>query len=436
MVNAPSASDPLQPQGRWNRRLIAVLRLLIGYVIVCYVLILASIPTYFQRLVAGTVPTIVIGGETILSNTVMAAEAGARGMTLPAYAAYSLVVNVIIALGFGAAGLLIAWKAQGDWFRLLAALVLLFFPLGNLEVPLQVSGYGYSFFVIGSLLWPAFLLFLYLFPNGRAVPRWSRWPMAIILSIHFFLQAVFLAAEWLSIPEEVLQSLSSLGVVIPLGFAFILFCQVYRYFRVSTPVERAQIRWFVAVLAIIVFSIVIEALLTGQVMQSTPGYGADLNNIGNLLIPASITIAILRYRLWDIDILIRKTLQYTAVTALLAFIYFGSVFLLQRLFSSVSGQQSPLALVVSTLLIAALFAPLRRRIQDGIDRRFYRRKYNAQQVLAQFARTARDETDMDALLAELERVIQETLQPEGVGVWLRETKSPKVRSSLSGWDMT
>ncbi len=141
-------------------------------------------------------------------------------------------------------------------------------------------------------------------------------------------------------------------------------------------------------------------------------------------------VAVLKYRMYDVDIVIRKTLQYSAVTALLALIYFGSVFLLQRLFSSVSGQQSPLALVVSTLLIAALFAPLRRRIQDAIDRRFYRRKYNAQQVLAQFARTARDETDMDALLAELERVVQETLQPEGVRVWIRKETKGRARPGL------
>ncbi|MBX7233645.1 MAG: hypothetical protein K1X65_04620 [Caldilineales bacterium] len=136
--------------------------------------------------------------------------------------------------------------------------------------------------------------------------------------------------------------------------------------------------------------------------------------------PLAVGVSVLRYRMYDIDILIRKTLQYTAVTALLTIIYFSSVFLLQRLFSSLTGQQSPLILVVSTLLIAALFAPLRRRIQDGIDRRFYRQKYDARQVVAQFARTARDETDMNALLAELERTIQETLQPEGVRVWLRK----------------
>jgi hypothetical protein len=135
-----------------------------------------------------------------------------------------------------------------------------------------------------------------------------------------------------------------------------------------------------------------------------------------------IGIAVLRHNLWGIDIVIRKTLVYAVLTALLALFYFGSVVLLQRLFSALTGvEQSPLAVVISTLAIAALFTPLRRRVQEGIDRRFYRKKYDAQRVLAAFAVTARDETDLDALTGELARVVQETMQPESVNLWLRQT---------------
>ncbi len=141
------------------------------------------------------------------------------------------------------------------------------------------------------------------------------------------------------------------------------------------------------------------------------------------ILPVTIGVAILRYRLWDIDVVIRKTLVYAVLTALLALVYLGGVILLQRLFGSVTGvEQSPLAVVVSTLVIAALFVPLRRRIQNGIDRRFYREKYNAQQALAQFSQTARNETNVDALNGELVRIVQETMQPERVSIWMRETK--------------
>ncbi len=254
-----------------------------------------------------------------------------------------------------------------------------------------------SVYLLGQdLQTPLWVLLFCIFPDGRFVPRWTRW--------------LFLVSIPISVPFIVGSEWSAILRIVPFPlFVLLTVAQVYRYRRVSNDAERKQTKWVVFAFVV---SIVLSLVASLIYKQSS---GPLLN-----IIPLALTIAILRSHLWDIDIIIRKTLQYSVVTAFLALIYFSSVLLLQRLFSTATGQSSPVALVLSTLLIAALFAPLRRRIQDGIDRRFYRKKYNAQQVLAQFARTARDETDMDMLLAELERVIQETLQPEGVRVWLRK----------------
>jgi len=136
------------------------------------------------------------------------------------------------------------------------------------------------------------------------------------------------------------------------------------------------------------------------------------------LIPISVGLAILRHGLFDIDVIIRRTLIYSALTGVLALVYFGSVVVLEGLLRGVTGGDSPLVIVLSTLLIAALFVPLRGRIQQIIDRRFYRRKYDAAKTLAAFGAQARDETDLGRLSARLLAVVDETMQPERAGLWL------------------
>jgi hypothetical protein len=144
------------------------------------------------------------------------------------------------------------------------------------------------------------------------------------------------------------------------------------------------------------------------------------------IVPLALVVSILRYRLWDMDILINRTLVYGLLTGLLGGTYFGSVVLLQMAFRGATGQSSDLAIVISTLVIAALFIPLRRRIQNVIDRRFYRRRYDTAQTLAAFGARIRDEVDVNRLTAELAGVVEQTMEPAHASIWLREPGPGRV----------
>jgi hypothetical protein len=143
------------------------------------------------------------------------------------------------------------------------------------------------------------------------------------------------------------------------------------------------------------------------------------------IVPIAVGFAVLKYRLYEIDLLINRTLVYGALTATLVALYFGSIVLLQRVFVLLTGERSTLAVVASTLLIAAMFNPLRRRIQGFIDRRFYRKKYDAAKTLEAFSAKLRDETNLDALRDDLVGLVRETMQPAHASLWLRPETSPK-----------
>jgi hypothetical protein len=193
-------------------------------------------------------------------------------------------------------------------------------------------------------------------------------------------------------------------------------------YRRSGVVEREQLKWFLSACAFFIATYATNGLTSIGKDQDPPSWAGVWANLAFILLPVSIGIAILRYRLYDIDIIIRKTLVYSVLTALLALIYFGGVVLVQQLTRSITGESSDVAIVVSTLVIAALFFPLRRRVQSTIDRRFYRRKYDAAKTLAAFGVTARDEVELDRLTAELLNVVNETMQPASVSLWLKDFK--------------
>ena len=276
---------------------------------------------------------------------------------------------------------------------------------------------GYSWVYMASLI-----LLVLVFPVRLRPLR--RFPLALPLLLY----AVPFATMFLATPRYPAVSQNDLQLWLGgltfatflILFPTVIFGAIIRnLLKVKEPVERAQARWMALGFGV---GLGVDALITlfgFPINDFAKSEGQEaLRAVAGLALPLALAVGILRYRLFDIDIIIRKTTTYAILTAMLALIYFGSVVVLQRLLTPLTGSSTPVV-VLSTLLIAALFLPLRRRVQGVIDRRFFRRKYDAEQVLARFAATARDETDLDALTAELARVIQETMEPESVSLWLR-----------------
>jgi hypothetical protein len=185
-----------------------------------------------------------------------------------------------------------------------------------------------------------------------------------------------------------------------------------------------QTKWFLTgVISFLLLSGLIS-WLAGATLGKSSGFLGDIDELLALIIPVTIAIAILRYRLWDIDVIIRRTLVYSILTAFLVLVYFGCVTILQIIFSAFTSEKSTSAIVISTLAIAALFNPLRIRIQTFIDRRFYRSKSDAQKTLEGFASSARNEADLDRSTAELLWFAQSTTQPRNLSLWMKADGKP------------
>jgi len=350
------------------------------------------------------------------------------GLSAVAYALYTVALETIFVSGFAAVAIVIFWRRSDDPVALLVATMLVVWgPLNGLFLPTPseiVEPYpilgmalGQTLTYIGYITW---MLFFYLFPSGRFVPRWTRW-LALIYGVFFFGLWNFTPFGPLSWPPPLFTA-----AVLAVWGSFPL-AQIYRYVRVSGAMERQQTKWVVfgvavAVVGTLTTIFTLEAAIdlppraVGQRMLSML-----LMDASGLMIPLSIGIAMLRSRLFDIDVVINRTLVYGSLTLMLALLYFGGVTMTQAFFSALTGQQRlpQLVVVVSTLAIAALFNPLRRRVQAFIDRRFYRRKYDARKTLEAFTSRLRDETDLNALGDDLVGVVRETIQPAHASLWLR-----------------
>jgi hypothetical protein len=301
---------------------------------------------------------------------------------------------------------------------------------------------------LGNWLWmPAVGLFatylFMLFPDGRLPSRrwrplaWLSGAVIVVLSLGFGLAPGPVA----SLPGKIrnplgLEGFPWLSDAANVGFPLLALCilasvvsLVLRYRR-SRDEEREQIKW-IAFAASVVGLLFLIGLVISLIYGSKPPSWARLLDTMTALsytgVPIAVGFAVLKYRLYDIDVIINRTLVYGSLTAMLALVYFGGVTATQAIFRTLTGQeqQPQLAIVVSTLVIAALFNPLRRRIQGFIDRRFYRRKYDARKTLEGFSARLRDETNLGALSDELVGVVRETMQPAHVSLWLRPDPPPR-----------
>jgi hypothetical protein len=399
----------------------------VGYLVMGF----ASIPLYYERVTTLTIAPTVLPGANYPTNESVQRSAAERGMTLSQYAMEQIVFAGAMVLLFMVVALLIVSRTRWNWFAWYSAFFLAFIAEFALYDQVFVARLlPLWFYEVGALLWPLVLLYLFLFPNGKPAPRRALWLVLPALAVHFTFQAsafILVLVPGTGLQAVIERVLEPLELVIVAVLVFILGCQVYRYLRVSTREEKQQTKWFL-------FGFVFFLLLStvsDELGERNP-YHEEVNLLIFAFVPLSVGIAILRYRLWDIDVIIRRTLTYGLITALLAIVFFGSVILLQQLFAGLTGSgQNELVTVLSTLAIAALFVPLRNRVQDTIDRRFNRKKYDAQHVLQEFAKTVRDETDLGKLTGRLIEVVDETMQPRSVSVWLKREQGKELTSETN-----
>ncbi len=348
------------------------------------------------------------------------------GLSLHNYAALQVGVVTFSKLVWFGVGALIFLRRSDDPMALLVAFFLVTFGTATFDsygVEVLASVHP-AWWILGrgvQVLGEVFVvLFFLLFPGGRFTPRWTRWLAAAFLAYQVPGDLFPDIYDRLSVPENV-EGLIFMGLVLSM-----MGSQVYRYRSVSTPRQRRQTKWIVsgAALALSMVFVLIPPILFfapgAEVFSSIAWFSIGLAlPLVMLLIPLSIGVAVLRSGLFDIDVVINRALVYTTLTATLALVYVGGVVGLQAGLRWLTGGGSDLAVVASTLLIAALFIPLRRSIQDTIDHRFYRRKYDASKTLEAFGERLKSEVELYGLGDELVEVVRQTVQPAHVSLWIR-----------------
>jgi hypothetical protein len=341
-----------------------------------------------------------------------------------------LTVGLLLPMvAFSATGLFLFWRKSDDWMAMLFALMLVIlgtfatrslWALERAEPQLRLPVRIVSLAALALLV-----LLCCLFPDGRFVPGWTKLLAAVAIPVLAVQPDLPLAV--LQLPDPVAGvpawrwRLMALTVGGLLGLGFV--AQAYRYRRVSTPLQRQQTKWIIFTVGAVIVVLLVAIIIPSTVMPTTSAWfaWAMLATIPLfVLFPVAIANSIVRYRLYEIDRLINRTLVYGLLTAFLAGVYAGVVLVLGQLFGGGVGRDPPSwAVAGATLAVAALFQPARRRIQGVVDRRFNRRKYDAAKTVEAFSVRLRDEVDLDALSAELLAVADLTMQPTTTFLWLR-----------------
>jgi hypothetical protein len=409
-------------KGKTERFLTALFAVMIvvnlGYLVMGFL----SIPVYYQRVTSLTIPEIVsMPGSNYPTNEMVKESAAAQGLTLSQYALVQIVFHCALVLLFTVVAVVIVLKAGRNWFAWYSAFFLIFIAEYAFFHEVYIANLlPWWIYDAGAMFWPLILPYLFLFPNGRPAPRLGLWVVGPVFALHTFFQTV--GYLLLLFPNNLNQTdfeffLDPFQAMVVGTFLFILGCQVYRYLRISTREEMQQTKWF-----LMGFALALALDTISQALGEANPFHSEISLAIFAFVPLGLTVAILRYRLWDIDVVIRRTLQYSILTGLLTLVYLGGVTVLQAALPAVGGQSPAIVIVVTTLAIAALFNPLRRRIQDFIDRRFYRQKYDAEKALAEFASTTRSETNLGQLSWQLVDTVQRILKPESSTLWLTKRK--------------
>jgi hypothetical protein len=433
----PTNADASQP-GRLHGRLLLLARM-------AWILVAALAVGLFIRGIPAEFGLLHVPCPTVRCPTGQLSPSGldaleGLGLSLDYFAAYTVAMDVLFAAVCTVVALLIFWRRSDDRMGLLVSLALLTFGTATFVFTMEAVAVRHPAWEMPTsflhfLGAASFGLFLYLFPDGRFVPRWTRW--VVLVWIGWQVPRYFFPDWYLSPGPNTWHGLTNTVVwLVALGTA--IFSQGFRYRRTASSVQRQQIKWVVFGISAALAGFLGISLLLGTFAPEPTSPGTLLAYlVGNtfigyfaiLLIPISIGIAVLRYHLFDIDIIINRTLVYVTLTVILAGFYEGIIVVLQHLFRVLTGQESQVAAVASTLAIAAMFEPLRRRIQGLVDRSFYRRKYDAAKTLEALGAKLREETDLDALRDDVVGVARDTMQPAQVSLWLRPASKPEAKTS-------